>query len=112
MGGTPAVAPGVYGDPQMTPLDNRTTQRGNVGMRCVARLLFSFSIHCPCVVVACTVLLVLRQRSVVHRNYYQQLIGGYADRFDPPIAEGPPRAWCNGNSTLLLYLLFILCVVV
>lgn len=33
------------------------------------------------------------------RNYYQQLIGGYADRFDPPIIEGPPRAWCNGERS-------------
>ena len=44
---------------------------------------------------------VLRQRSVVHRNYYQTLLGGYADRFDPPVAEGPPRAWCNGEDCVL-----------
>jgi hypothetical protein len=69
-GGTPAThLPhfGFYGDPQLTPLDNRTTQYGNVGLR----------------------------------NYYQQLIGGYADRFEPPIEEGPPRAWCAGEDCVL-----------
>ncbi len=69
-GGTPETRDphfGFYGDPQLTPLDNRTTQYGNVGLR----------------------------------NYYQQVIGGYADRFEPPIEEGPPRAWCAGEDCVL-----------
>lgn len=47
-----------------------------------------------------TVLEVLRpQRNSTSQNgmrpFYSRLSGGYAERFRPPLLDGPPRAWCN-----------------
>ena len=58
---------GLAGRDELTPLDNRTTQIGNIGMR----------------------------------NFYSRLLGGYAERFEPPVLEGPPRAWCAGDNCVL-----------
>ena len=35
------------------------------------------------------------------RNFYSRLLGGYAERFSPPVLEGPMRAYCNCDVCVL-----------